>query len=109
MKCVNSTESALKDAGVAKFSVDLDKQSVVVTSPLPTSKIQSILESTGKRAVVLGTSGPSQKSSSPAPSAVAMLGGLIGAGNIQGVVRFVQVRTLKESRPCPMLGLLQLI
>ena len=91
-KCVDSTETVLKNVvGVTKFNVDLDKQSVVVTSSLPTSEIQSILESTGKRAVVLGTSGGSSKPATPAPSAVAMLGGLVGAGTVQGVVRFVQV------------------
>ena len=91
-KCVGATESALKDvAGVTKFSVNLEKQSVVVTSTLPTSDIQLMLESTRKRAVVLGTSGASSKPAAPAPSAVAMLGGLVGAGSVQGVVRFVQV------------------
>jgi hypothetical protein len=55
----------------------------------PTSEIQSLLESTGKKAVVLGTSGSKNLGSGLA--AVAMLGGLVGAGNIQGVVRFVQV------------------
>ena len=89
-KCVETTESLLKStSGVTNFSVDLDKQSVVVTSSRPTSEIQSLLESTGKNAVVLGTAGslPDSKLS----SAVAMLGGLVGAGCIQGVVRFVQV------------------
>jgi hypothetical protein len=56
----------------------------------PTSEIQSLLESTGKKAVVLGTSGSKNLGSGLA--AVAMLGGLVGAGNIQGVIRFVQVR-----------------
>ena len=91
-KCVGATESVLKDvAGVTKFSVDLEKQSVVVTSTLPMSDIQLMMESTGRRAVVLGTSGASSKPAAPAPSAVAMLGGLVGAGSVQGVVRFVQV------------------
>jgi len=94
-KCVDAAENVLGNvAGVTKFSVDLNKQSVVVTSTLPTSELQSLLESTGKRAVVLGTSGAGLKPTTPAPSAVAMLGGLIGAGIVQGVVRFVQVEPL---------------
>ena len=62
------------------------------------SEVQALLESTGKRAVVMGTSGaarsgePQQKSLVGSLAAVAMLGGLVGAGNVQGVVRFIQVR-----------------
>jgi hypothetical protein len=61
-------------------------------------EVQALLESTGKRAVVMGTSGaarngePQKKSLVGSLAAVAMLGGLVGAGNVQGVVRFVQVR-----------------
>ena len=91
-KCVVATESVLKNvSGVAKFDIDLDKQAVVVTSTLPTSELQKLIESTGKRAVVLGTAGPNKKLVAPGPSAVAMLGGVIGAGSVQGVVRFIQV------------------
>ena len=61
-KCVVATESVLKNvSGVAKFDIDLDKQAVVVTSTLPTSELQKLIESTGKRAVVLGTAGPNKK------------------------------------------------
>jgi len=74
-----------------------DKQSVIVTSSRSISEVQTLLESTGKRAVVMGTSGaPRQKSLVGSLAAVAMLGGLVGAGNVQGVVRFVQVRTTSK-------------
>ncbi len=71
---------------------------VVVTSSRPMGEVQALLESTGKRAVVMGASGairngePQKKSLVGSLAAVAMLGGLVGAGNVQGVVRFVQVR-----------------
>jgi copper chaperone CopZ len=40
-KCVAAAESVLSGVdGVTKFSVDLGKQSVVVTSTLPTERVQ---------------------------------------------------------------------
>ena len=94
MKCVRATENVLKDVPeVSNFHVDLDKQSVIVTSTKSTSELQNILESTGKRAVVLGTglNSDSLKNGKNLGAAVAMMGGLIGAGQIEGVIRFVQV------------------
>lgn len=81
---------ALLLAGVSSFSTNLAKQSVVITSVLPIAKLQEVLESTGKRAVILGLGSQSTKSE----AAVAMLGGVVGAGMVQGVVRFVQVSWL---------------
>ncbi len=73
--------------GVSSFSTNLAKQSVVITSVLPAAKLQEALESTGKRAVILGLGSQTTQSE----AAVAMLGGVVGAGSVQGVVRFVQV------------------
>lgn len=82
--CVETTEAVLsKLNGVTSYKVDLSSQSVVVTSNLPTSVLLEALETTDRRAVVLGMGG-AQK------SAVAMLGGAVGCGDVMGVVRFVQ-------------------
>ena len=80
-KCVDKAEKALSDVvGISKFQVDLQKQSVVVTSTLPSSQLLNLIENkVGKRAVLMGVSGSSSSSS----SAVAMLGGLIGSGSVQ--------------------------
>ena len=40
--------------GIKSVQVDLDSEQVVVETTLPSSKVQSLLESTGKRAVLLG-------------------------------------------------------
>ena len=46
------------------FSHFQNKQSVVVTSTLATIELHTLLESTGKKAVVMGTSGPKDQVSS---------------------------------------------
>ena len=94
MKCVRATENVLKDVpGISKFEVDLDKQSVVITSKKPTNELQHIIESTGKRAVILGTGSAKDQVQNikNLGAAVAMMGGLLGAGKTEGVIRFVQV------------------
>ena len=80
-KCVTKTENVLsKVEGIQDFEVNLSKQSVLVTSDLPTSKLLNVIESeVGKRAVVMGM-GLKQK---PLGAAVAMLGGIIGCGQVQ--------------------------
>ena len=81
-KCVDKAEKALSDVpvGISKFQVDLQKQSVIVTSTLPSWQLLNLIENkVGKRAVLMGVSGSSSSSS----SAVAMLGGLIGSGSVQ--------------------------
>ena len=93
-KCVRVTENVLKETpGISNFKVDLDNQSVVVTSTKATNELKSLIESTGKRAVVLGTglNKPQEKEPGYLGAAVAMMGGLIGAGKVEGVIRFVQV------------------
>ena len=91
MKCVRSTENVLKDVPeISKFLVNFEKQSVVITSTKPTNELQTIIESTGKRAVILGT-GSIKDRTQNLGAAVAMMGGLLGAGNIEGIIRFVQM------------------
>ena len=84
--CVTKTENALsKVKGIEDFQVNLDQQSVVVTSALPSSKLVDIIETeVGKRAVIMGV-GSSSDQQKTLGAAVAMLGGLIGcgSGNIQ--------------------------
>lgn len=71
----------------------MENQSAVVTSIKSTTELQSIIESTGKTAVVLGTGSArtEDKVVGHLGAAVAMMGGLMGAGKIEGVIRFVQV------------------
>jgi copper chaperone for superoxide dismutase len=96
--CVDKTRAALMGRpGVSAVNVDLERQSVLVTSSLPADKLKALIETTGKRAVVVGM-GSGEKGSEASPkshmgAAVAALGGPLGAGSpaVQGVVRFVQV------------------
>ena len=92
-KCVTKTENVLsKVEGIQDFEVNLNKQSVLVTSALPTSKLLNIIESeVGKRAVVMGM-GLKQK---PLGAAVAMLGGIIGCGQVQ-----VRLRKSRHANIC---------
>ena len=93
-KCVLITEKILKDSpDILDFSVNLEKQRVVVTSTKSTNKVKEMIESTGKRAVVLGigTSEARITESKYPAAAVVMVGGLIGAGKVEGVIRLVQV------------------
>lgn len=94
--CVRTTEKILTETPeISHFKVDLDNQSVVVTSTKSTNELKNIIESTGKRAVVLGTglAKTQVKERGHLGAAVAMMGGLIGAGKVEGVIRFVQVDT----------------
>lgn len=94
-KCVSKIQSALTkvDPSATILQAEIHKQSVVVSSTLPTSKLLSIIENdVGKRAVIMGMG--STKASKPLGAAVSMLGGIIGCGSqIQGVIRFTQTDT----------------
>lgn len=79
--CVDAVKNTLKNVnGIKSFEVDLEKESVVVESSLPTLDVQQILESTGKKVAVRGYAGSIAGVS------------IIEASkrNIQGVIRFVQ-------------------
>merc|ERR1712173_352057 len=93
----NKTEEVLSNQkSVNNYKISLPNKSVVVESTLPSSELIRIIEEgTGKRAVIMG-SGQGKMSS----AAVAMLGGLIGSGSVQGVVRFMQT----DSETCVIDG-----
>ncbi|CAL1262558.1 unnamed protein product [Larinioides sclopetarius] len=80
--CASSVEKALsKIPDVKIINIDVEKQSVVIESSLPSQVIKEAIESTGKRAVLKGFG------SKKLESAVAELK---GEGNIFGVIRFHQ-------------------
>ena len=76
--CVAKTEDVLKTkaGNVRDVTVDLKAQRVVLTSSLPSEDVKALIETTGKRAVLLGVGARA--------SAVAMLGGVIGAASVKG-------------------------
>ncbi|KAM3824702.1 copper chaperone for superoxide dismutase isoform 1-T1 [Vipera latastei] len=73
-------------AGLRIVDIQLDTQTVLVETSLGTEEVQSLLESTGRKAVLkgMGSNVPGLLGS----AAVAMVS---GRGLIQGVVRFLQV------------------
>ncbi|XP_058482072.1 copper chaperone for superoxide dismutase-like [Solea solea] len=85
--CAQKVRAALEGKpGVKSFSIDLSREEVLVESALTIAQVQAMIESTGRRAVLKGIGG----SERDLGTAVAMLA---GAGNIQGVVRFLQLST----------------
>lgn len=84
--CVEKISQVLKNNGISKFDIDLNSQSVVVTTSESVTRVESILESTGKRTVIAGQAG--------LMAAVVMLGGTIGCSlndGVRGVIRFSQI------------------
>ena len=88
-KCVDKTNTVLNKVDkITDFKVDLKTQSVLVTSSLPSSQVIDLIETkVGKKAVIMGTSG-SKKDKLNLGAAVAMLGGIIGSGSVQGIFFF---------------------
>ncbi|XP_008426123.1 copper chaperone for superoxide dismutase isoform X2 [Poecilia reticulata] len=83
--CAEKVRAALEGKpGVQSVSIDLSKEEVLVEAALTSTEVQSLIERTGRRAVLKGIGGSKQDLG----AAVAMLS---GAGSIQGVVRFLQV------------------
>uniref|UniRef100_A0A3Q2QZZ6 Superoxide dismutase copper chaperone n=1 Tax=Fundulus heteroclitus TaxID=8078 RepID=A0A3Q2QZZ6_FUNHE len=83
--CAQKVRAALEGKpGVKSVSVDVSKEEVLVEAALTSAEVQSLIESTGRRAVLKGIGG----SEPDLGAAVAMLA---GAGSIQGVVRFLQL------------------
>ncbi|XP_059211431.1 copper chaperone for superoxide dismutase-like [Centropristis striata] len=83
--CAVKVRAALEGKpGVQSVSVDVGQEQVLVESCLTSAEVQALIESTGRRAVLRGLGG----SEPDLGSAVAMLAGV---GNIQGVVRFLQL------------------
>ncbi|XP_027712012.1 copper chaperone for superoxide dismutase [Vombatus ursinus] len=84
--CVDSVQTSLRGvAGVQGVEVHLENQSVLVTTTLPSQEVQSVLESTGRQAVLKGMGSHELQNLG---AAVAILG---QPGAVQGVVRFLQV------------------
>lgn len=80
--------AALKDVkGVRYVDVDLKQERVVIESELSIFKVQLLLESTGKPAIITGVG------SKKFASAVAVLGYPVGftKGAVKGVIRFTEV------------------
>ncbi|XP_061462387.1 copper chaperone for superoxide dismutase isoform X2 [Rhineura floridana] len=85
--CVDAIQSSLRGIpGLQVLHIQLDSQIVLVETSLSTEKAQSLLESTGRKAVLKGMGGAVPESFGGA--AVAMMSGLV---LVQGVVRFLQV------------------
>ncbi|XP_030636715.1 copper chaperone for superoxide dismutase [Chanos chanos] len=83
--CVRTVKGALEKApGVHSVHIDLEKEEVLVETALTSLEIQSLIESTGRRAVLKGMGGSGQDLG----TAVAMVGGV---GLVKGVVRFLQL------------------
>ncbi|XP_040184735.1 copper chaperone for superoxide dismutase isoform X1 [Rana temporaria] len=86
-KCVDAVKSSLQNVkGVQNVTVSLESESVLVDTILPALKVQTLIESSGRRAVLKGMG--SVKSAETLGAAVAMMS---GEGSLQGVVRFLQV------------------
>lgn len=84
--CVKSVKNSLQGVeGVKSVHVDLNKDQVVVESSLTSSQVQSLIEKTGKSAVLQGYGGFNE---TPLESGVVQLNA--GDSNIQGVIRLVQ-------------------
>ncbi|XP_054853158.1 copper chaperone for superoxide dismutase [Eublepharis macularius] len=85
--CVEAVQAALQEVpGVQVLDVNLDSQSVLLETNLQTEKVQSLLESTGRKAVLKGMGG-----TVPQPFGNAAVAMVSGPGLVQGVVRFLQV------------------
>ncbi|XP_015230928.1 PREDICTED: copper chaperone for superoxide dismutase [Cyprinodon variegatus] len=83
--CAEKIRAALEGKpGVESVSIDVGKEEVLVEAALTSVEVQSLIESTGRRAVLKGIGGLEQDLG----AAVAMVS---GAGSIQGVVRFLQL------------------
>ncbi|XP_006893475.1 PREDICTED: copper chaperone for superoxide dismutase [Elephantulus edwardii] len=84
--CVDAVHKSLQGvAGVHSVEVQLENQMVLVETTLPSTKVQALLEGTGRQAVLKGMGNNLLQN---LEAAVAILGGL---GPVQGVVRFLQL------------------
>ncbi|XP_068922519.1 copper chaperone for superoxide dismutase isoform X1 [Petaurus breviceps papuanus] len=88
--CVDTVQTSLRGvAGIQEVEAQLENQSVLVTTTLPSHEVQSLLENTGRQAVLKGMgSHMLRENPENLGAAVAMLG---KPGAVQGVVRFLQV------------------
>ena len=82
--CANSVRNVLKNSPITVLSVDHTKNQVHVKSSLPWQEVQTKIESSGKRAALIGLGASSTKNLG---AAVAEMSGRVA----KGVVRMVQL------------------
>lgn len=82
--CEDKVRESLQKIGVQNMVIDVEKQSVVVETDVPFTKVQEAIRSTGKVAVLKGY-GPSA-----AKGVAAAVSEIFGQSGIMGVVRFTQ-------------------
>lgn len=83
--CANKIRGALHgNPGVKSVIVDVEREVVLVETALTSAEVQTLIESTGRRAVLKGIGASRQDLG----AAVAMMS---GSGAVQGVVRFLQL------------------
>uniref|UniRef100_A0ACB8G9P2 Uncharacterized protein n=1 Tax=Sphaerodactylus townsendi TaxID=933632 RepID=A0ACB8G9P2_9SAUR len=85
--CVEAVQAALQEVpDIQVLDVNLESQSVLLQTSLQSEKVHSLLESTGRKAVLKGMGG-----TLPQPFGSAAVAMIAGPGSVQGVVRFLQV------------------
>ncbi|XP_068163801.1 copper chaperone for superoxide dismutase [Antennarius striatus] len=83
--CADKVRAVLQGKpGVKSVDIDVGKEEVLVESSLTSAELQTLIESTGRRAVLKGLGGSQQDLG----SAVAIMSGV---GQVQGVVRLLQL------------------
>ncbi|KAK9874029.1 hypothetical protein WA026_002383 [Henosepilachna vigintioctopunctata] len=80
--CVKAVERSLESPHIQIVNIDLEKNSVVVESSLPTIELLQKLEESGRKVVVKGLGGSA--------AGVALLE--TGKPDVRGVIRFVQLQ-----------------
>ena len=74
---------------VEKFEIDVEKKEAVVTSTMSVFDIQSAIEATGRKTIIISVGKAGYKESEKEMAAVATIGGVMGMGlpGVQGMVR----------------------
>jgi len=95
-KCEEKIKKVLESKNIRDFQIDLQDQTVKISSSLPTDHLKSLVEETGKVAVLIGVGGVNPEKQVPSNglgAAVAMIGkdGDYFCRGTQGVIRFNQI------------------
>lgn len=85
--CEVKVRESLEKVGVYDPQIDVQKQTVVVDTDVPFSKVQEAIQSTGRKAVLKGYG----SSTGTSKSLAAAVSELFGSPKIFGVVRFSQM------------------
>jgi len=86
--CVQTVTGVLRELHISQFNIDLDKQSVVLTSSLPAEQIANAIEDIGGlQTIVRGQGGAQNLGCAICP----LLPGGVSKTGVTGVVRFVQL------------------